>query len=170
MFMERRNLIATLTEKGGSQDAESKRKIAYRTLRVIARHGRAVIRGNEPVLRPRPLQGRLGGRQYVQCGRLCQVQRRDLHLYSNPHGICRRRLESGLDAVAVEYWRLVYRRHDAPSPSPFSHADTDADSTSHTDAHARTDTESRPGMQRDSDLDRDRDLHGRPARELERLH
>jgi hypothetical protein len=96
-------------------------------MRVAARHRRAGIRDNKPVRRPKPLQGRLGGRQYLQRGRLRQVQRRYLHLSSIPYGLCRRWLDSGLDAGVVEHGRLVYWRHDANAHSTASHSDTRAD-------------------------------------------
>src|SRR5262245_50765741 len=148
------------------KDAASTRKTAHSALRVAARHRRAGIRDNNPVRRSRSLQGRLGGRQYVQCWRLRQVQRRYLHLSSNPHGSCWRKLESGLDAVVVVHGRIVHRRHAHSDTGVHSDTSVYSDTSAYSDTN--TDPEPGPGMQRGSDLDRDCDLYGWPAREPER--
>jgi hypothetical protein len=111
------------------------------------------------------MQGKLGGRQYLQRGRLRHIQRRDLHLSSNPHGLRRRRLDPGLDAVLVAHGWIVYRQPDA-----HSHSASHANANSNTGANSYTDAESGPRMQRNSDLDCDCDLHWRTARDPEWPH
>src|SRR5262249_34188070 len=79
-----------------------------------------------------------------------------------------RRLEPGRDRLVVAHGRLVYRWPDAHAHSHSPHAH--AYSRAYADAWAHADTESWLRLQRDSSVDRSRDLHGRPARESERLH
>src|SRR5262249_2498984 len=70
----------------------------------------------------------------------------------------------------MAHGRLVRRRPDAHSHSHSKSSPADAYSRPDSDSRADSATESRLRLQRDSNVDPDRDLHGRPARESERLH